>query len=296
MVAEVSEVSEEIGFERVPRVQAMSIARNLVNWAEIWLPGGFLLALAFCCFVLPELRSMPPSVDGSVLNANLPLGAPGHILGTDQLGNDVLSRLLAGGRVSLEVGFSTQLIGMSLGGGIGMIAGFSGGFLDATIMRLLDVLIAFPTLVLVLAIVDGLGASELHLIWALSAFSVPAFARLARAGTLRVRELPYVLAARLAGVKTRRVIVRHVVPGVFPQLVTFGLLGAGIAMLAEGALSYLGYGIPPPGASWGNMIAEGQNALSADPRLVFVPSIALLATVVALNMLGDALRSRWSAA
>ncbi len=143
---------------------------------------------------------MPPPVGGSVLDAGLPAGTPGHPLGTDASGNDIFSRLLYGGRVSLEVGAATQVIGIVVGGLIGMIAGYSRGFLAAVLMRVLDILIAFPSLVLALAIAEGLGPGELHVIWALSFYSVPAFARLARAATLRLRE---------AELHARRVAERH---------------------------------------------------------------------------------------
>jgi peptide/nickel transport system permease protein len=261
---------------------------------DIYISATFLLVLCFCCFLLPLMMTLPEGVHGSVLNANLPIGTPGHLLGTDPLGNDIISRLLAGGRVSLEVAAATQAIGLLLGGLLGMLAGFKGGGADTVLMRVLDMMIAFPSLVLVLAIVDGLGPSKLHIIWALCFFTIPAFARLARTGTLRVREQPFITSARVSGVGTMRMILRHVVPNVWPQLFTFALLGAGIAILIEGGLSYLGYGIPPPGASWGNMIAEGQQVLAAKPRLVIVPSVALLITVIALNTLGDGLRARWA--
>lgn len=261
---------------------------------DIYISAAFLLALCFCCFLLPLMVTLPEGVHGNVLNANLPIGTSGHLLGTDPLGNDIVSRLLAGGRVSLEVGAATQAIGMVVGGLLGMLAGYKGGAADLVLMRILDMMIAFPSLVLVLAIVDGLGPSKLHIIWALCFFSVPAFARLARTGTLRVREQAFIISARVSGVGTGRMILRHIVPNVSPQLFTFALLGAGIAILIEGGLSYLGYGIPPPGASWGNMIAEGQQVLAAKPRLVIVPSIALLITVIALNTLGDGLRARWA--
>lgn len=261
---------------------------------DIYVPGAFLLALCFCCFVLPELVTMPAAVNGNILYANLPIGSPGHLLGTDPLGNDELARIFAGGRVSLEVGAATQVIGLLLGGVVGMWAGYVGGLMDGLLMRVLDVLIAFPSLVLVLAIVVGLGPSEMHIIWALSFFSVPAFARLARSGTLRLRDYPFMVSARVSGRGAADVIRRHVAPSVFPQLLTFALLGAGVAIILEGALSYLGYGIRPPGPSWGNMIAEGQLVMSAHPNLVVVPSVALLFTVVALNVLGDALRVRWA--
>jgi peptide/nickel transport system permease protein len=162
-------------------------------------------------------------------------------------------------------------------------------------MRVLDMLIAFPSLVLALALAQGLGPGKLNTIWALCVFSVPAFARVARAATLRLREQPFVTAARLSGTRQRRMLLAHIAPNIMPQLLTFALLGMGITIILEGALSFLGLGVQPPEPSWGNMIAQGQGILSAEPRFVLIPSAALFLTVVSFNLLGDALRARWSA-
>ena len=220
--------------------------------------------------------------------------SPGHIFGTDPVGNDVFSRILYGGRVSFEVGLSVTAIGLVIGGLLGTAAGYWGGAVDTVIMRVLDVLIAFPALVLALAIAEGLGPSEMHVIWALSFFSIPAFGRIARSATLSLRGQTFMLAARLSGTSRRRMILRHVVPNITPQLLTFSLLGIGVAIILEGALSFLGLGIPLPEASWGSMIAQGQGTLSASPEYVLIPSAFLFVTVVALNVLGDALRERWA--
>jgi peptide/nickel transport system permease protein len=256
-------------------------------------PGAFLLVLVLACFVWPLVYPVPSPVAGSVLNASLPPFSPGHIFGTDAVGDDIMSRILYGGRVSLEVGAATQVIGLVVGGLLGTVAGFGRGALEAVVMRLLDVLIAFPSLVLALAIADGLGPSELHVIWALSFFSVPAFARLARAATLQLRDRTFVVAADLLGTRRWRIVVRHLIPNLMPQLLTYALLGAGVAIVLEGALSFLGLGVPPPGASWGNMIVAGESTLSVSPYLVLIPSAFLLATVMALNLLGEGLRQRW---
>jgi peptide/nickel transport system permease protein len=261
----------------------------------LYLPAGLLVLIIAACFLWPLTGNVPPPVGGSVLDASLPVGTPGHLLGTDAAGNDIFSRLLYGGRVSLEVGAATQVIGIVLGGLIGMIAGYSRGILAAVLMRVLDVLIAFPSLVLALAIAEGLGPGELHVIWALSFYSVPAFARLARAATLRLREANFMLAASLSGMPRWRIVLFHLAPNLLPQQLTFALLGAGVAIIQEGALSFLSLGVPPPGASWGNMIASGMQTMSVQPSLVLLPCLALLITVAALNLLGDALRARWSA-
>lgn len=268
--------------------------RRLSGDLKIYLPAAVLLLLLFFCFIWPDVYQIPPPVGGSILSANLPIGSPGHLLGTDTVGDDILSRILYGGRVSFEVGFATQAIGLVVGGLIGVIAACARGVIDVVVMRLLDALIAFPALILVLTVVDELGPSELHVIFALSFFTVPAFARLARASTLQLLELPFVTAGRLSGSSWRRIVTGHLIPNVLPSLLTYCFLGAGIAIILEGALSYLGYGIPPPAPSWGNMIADGQSVVTTQPGLVVIPTIFLFVTVVALNALGDGLRSRWA--
>jgi peptide/nickel transport system permease protein len=260
---------------------------------DILVPAAILILIVGGCFVWPLVYPVPPPIGGSILSAGLPPFSPGHILGTDPVGNDILSRILYGGRVSIEVGLAVTLIGLVIGGTLGTVAAYSGGIVDTVVMRVLDVLIAFPALVLAVAIAEGLGPSEPHVIWALSFFSIPAFARVARAGTLRLHGQTFMLAARLSGTRAWRILLRHVTPNVMPQLITFGLLGAGVIIILEGALSFLGLGIPDPAPSWGNMIALGQGTLSAQPILVLIPSLFLLATVLSLNLLGDALRKRW---
>jgi peptide/nickel transport system permease protein len=267
--------------------------RGRVRTLEIWIPAGILILIIGACFLWPLVYPVPPPTGGSILDAGLPPFSPGHILGTDPVGNDILSRLLHGGQVSFEVALAVNVIGLAVGGLLGIFAGYRGGATDAVVMRVLDVLIAFPALVLALVIAEALGPSELHTIWALSFFAVPAFGRLARSATLRLREQPFMLAARLSGTGTWRMLLRHVVPNIAPQLTTFALLGAGIVIILEGALSYLGLGIPPPGPSWGNMIALGAQTLTASPELVLIPSLCLFVTVVCLNLLSDGLRARW---
>jgi peptide/nickel transport system permease protein len=285
-------VTADTGRTRPPRARAAgrgSKARAL----RLWVPAGFLILLVAACFGWPQVYPVPKPVGGSVLSAGLPPLSPGHIFGTDPVGNDVFSRILYGGQVSLEVGFAVTAIGLLVGGPLGMIAGYRGGAVDAIISRVLDVLIAFPALVLALAIAEGLGPSEVHVIWALSVFSIPATGRIARSATVALREQTFMLAARLSGTRAPRILLRHVIPNVVPQLMTFSLLGFGVVIILEGALSYLGLGIPLPEASWGSMIAQGQTILTASPDLVLIPSAFLFATVVSLNLLGDALRERW---
>src|SRR6516162_4139690 len=268
-------------------------AHRLGRTLRLWIPAGFLILVLAMCFLWPLVYKLPSPTNGNIIEASAPPFSPGHILGTDQIGVDIFSQLVYGGRVAFEVALAVTAIGVLLGSLIGVTAGYFGGSVDAVLSRVLDVLIAFPALVLALAISQGLGPSEFHLILALAVFSIPAFGRVTRGATLTVRAQPFMTAARLAGSNRWQILTKHVLPNIMPGVLSFSLLGIGVVIILEGALDFLGYGIRPPNATWGSMIANGQQVLSAQPEYVLIPSIFLLVTVVALNMLGDALRERW---
>jgi peptide/nickel transport system permease protein len=271
------------------RLRAQRLGRGL----RLWVPAGILVLLLAVCFLLPLVVTLPSSTNGDIIVNNEPPFSPGHWLGTNVQGVDIFSQLVYGGQVAIEISLAVTILGMAIGCTLGIIAAYFGGWVDAIISRLLDILIAFPALVLALVIAEGLGPSETHVIAALSVFSIPAFGRIARGATLTIRGLPYMTAARLCGTRAWRIIARHILPNIMPGIVTFSLLGIGVVIILEGALDFLGYGIPSPEASWGSMIASGQQVLTAQPEYVLIPSIVLLITVVALNTLGDALRERW---
>jgi len=271
------------------RLRAQRLGRAL----RLWVPAGVLILLVAICFLLPLVVTLPSSTNGNIIVNNEPPFSPGHWLGTNVQGVDMFSQLVYGGQVAIEISLAVTVLGMAIGCTLGIVAAYFGGWVDAVISRLLDILIAFPALVLALVIAEGLGPSEMHVIAALSVFSIPAFGRIARGATLTIRGLPYMTAARLCGTRAWRIIARHILPNILPGIVTFSLLGIGVVIILEGALDYLGYGIPVPEASWGSMIASGQQLLTAQPEYVLIPSIVLLITVVALNTLGDALRERW---
>ena len=273
------------------RLRTQRLGRAL----RLWVPVGVLILILAICFLLPLVVTLPSATSGNIIYNNEPPFSPGHILGTDVQGVDIFSQLVYGGQVAFEVGVSVTVIGIAIGGTLGVIAAYFGGWVDAVISRVFDILIAFPALVLALVIAEGLGPTEMHVIWALAVFGIPAVGRVARGATLTIRGLPFMTAARLAGTRRWRIIARHVVPNIMPNIVTFSLLGLGIIIILEGALDFLGYGIQRPTPSWGNMISSGQQILSVQPEYVLIPSIALLITVAALNMLGDALRERWGA-
>ena len=273
------------------RLRTQRLGRTL----RLWVPAGVLILILAICYLLPLVVTLPSPTKGDIIYNNEPPFSPGHLLGTDVQGVDIFSQLVYGGQVAFEVGLSVTAIGIAIGGTLGVIAAYFGGWVDAVISRVFDILIAFPAIVLALVIAEGLGPTEMHVIWALAVFGIPAVGRVARGATLTIRGLPFMTAARLAGTRRWRIIARHVVPNIMPNVVTFSLLGLGIIIILEGALDFLGYGIQRPTPSWGNMIATGQQILSAQPEYVLIPSIALLITVAALNMLGDALRERWGA-
>ncbi|WP_197517517.1 ABC transporter permease [Microbacterium karelineae] len=267
---------------------------RLMKRLTVGIPLAVVLLLFAACFLGPVLLSLPRPIGGDVLSSSLPPGSPGHPLGTDINGNDVLSRLLHGGQASLIVAVAVNAIGLTIGGLIGALAAYLGGKADTVIMRALDVLIAFPSLVLTIAIAQVLGPSLPNTILALSAFAIPGVARVARSSTLRVTAMPFVQAAALGGSPWWRTLLFHIAPNVLPQLMNFAMLGMGIVIVTEGALSFLGLGIPAPAPSWGNMIYEGQQSLSATPLLVLWPSLALLVAVLSFNLLGENLRDEMS--
>ena len=289
-------IDTPLGVSEHPGVEHEEAARPS-RWRGklgVWIPAGLVVLIVAACFLAPLLFDLPKPIGGDVLDSYLPTGSPGHPLGTDGNGNDTLSRVLYGGRASLLIAVTVNLLGLLVGGTLGALSGQIGGAVDTTIMRLLDVLIAFPSLVLTLAVAQALGPSMRNTILALAFFSIPAFARVARAAVLRLRSLPFMAAAELCGTPRWRVLFRHLAPNIAPQVVTFGMLGMGIVIIIEGALSFLGLGVPRPNPSWGNMIADGQQSLSATPGLVLWPSLALLITVLSFNLLGENLRVRWS--
>lgn len=271
------------------RLRAQRLGRSL----RLWVPVGFLVLLLAMAFLWPVVYHLPSPTNGNVLDSALPPFSPGHWLGTDPVGVDIFSQLVYGTQTSIEIAVGTTIIGMVIGCAIGITAAYFGRWVDATFSRVLDVLIAFPALVLVLVISTGLGPSKLHLIYALAAFSIPVFGRIARGATLVLRSAPFMTAARLAGTRGWRIIARHVVPNIMPGIISFSLLGFGLVIIIEGAVDYLGQGIEPPQPSLGQMIASGQTTMTATPEYVLIPSLYLLILVVALNTLGDALRERW---
>jgi peptide/nickel transport system permease protein len=213
-------------------------------------------------------------------------------LGTDSLGRDQLSRLVWGARVSLPVGFASITLGLLAGSTIGLLAGYLKGRVDATLMAVMDIILAFPALLLALSLVTFLGRKDVPTIsLAIGVIGIPGLARLVRANTLSFREREFVLAARTLGASHGRIIVREVLPNVIPPVISFAVIGVAIAIVAETALAFVGVSIPPPQATWGGMISMAANGdgIKDHPFQVFLPCSVLVITTMALYLIGDRL-------
>jgi peptide/nickel transport system permease protein len=242
------------------------------------------LAAIFAPLVVPH--------DPSLMNASARLQGPSltNWFGTDQFGRDVFARVLYGSRTSLQVALVAVGTAVVAGGLIGLVTGYLGGWVDAAVMRVMDVLISFPALLLALFLVAVLGPSLTNLIIAISLTRIPYFARMTRAEAMAIRVRPYVIAVRAMGGSHGWIMLRHVVPNVLPTLIIFGTTDLAGAIIAESALSYLGLGAQPPTPSWGRMLTESRAFVGQAPWLVFFPGLFVMVTVIAVNMTGDGLR------
>jgi peptide/nickel transport system permease protein len=229
------------------------------------------------------------------LDRDLIVYSADHPFGTDKLGRDILSRILHGGRVSLLVGISTVALSLAIGFTAGAMSGFFGGWLDQLLMRLVDILLAFPGILLAIAFTAVVGPGIDHVVIALCLIGWTSYARLVRGEILALREREFVQAARALGCEPRRIILRHLLPNLLPPLLIQATFGLAAAIVAEGSLSFLGLGVEPPTPSWGSMLNDGRQFLLVAPHLTTYPGLAIMVTVVALNLVGDALQERLDA-
>ena len=213
-----------------------------------------------------------------------------HPLGTDQFGRDILSRIMEGTRVSFLVGALTVVLGLIVGGTIGSIAGYYGGKIDEVIMKLIDTQMAFPGVLLALMLIAVFGNSLQNLILALGVMSIPRFARISRSGFIKYRDAEFIKAARSRGAGDGRIIFRHILPNIVPELIVTSSLGFAGAVMSEAGLSYLGLGIQPPTPSFGKMLSEAQAEILQAGWYVLVPAVAITLLVMGFNLIGDALQ------
>jgi peptide/nickel transport system permease protein len=272
-----------------------------------WLCAGWMAMLIILAAIAPYITQDDPSSIVSILDdpdagissdpvnnqPNQPLFSfdTGHVLGTDGLGRDLLSRVIWGGRVSLTVGFTAIAFGLWVGGFIGLCAGFFRGRLETVLMAMMDILLAFPALILALAIVTFTDKKTVLVIsLAIGIVGIPPLARLVRANTLVYGQREFVMAARTLGAKNSRIIWREIVPNVARAAFSFAIIGIAVAIVAEGGLAFVGVSVPLPRATWGTMINEGRGKLEDYPWITMVPATVLFLTVLALNFAGDRLR------
>lgn len=236
----------------------------------------------------PFIVAHGPNVQNLSL-ANLNVGSEGHWLGTDQYGRDMWSRLVYGARISLFVGIVATTLGLIGGITLGLLAGYYRR-IDAIIMRVIDLMFAFPSILLALLIISILGPSLINVIIAISLWSVPTFARIIRGSVLTIKKQDYILALRSMGASDLRIIIRHILPNCMAPIIVIGTMNIATAILSTAALSYLGLGAQPPTAEWGVLIAEGQSQMWVAPHLVIIPGVAIMLVIFSFNIVGDALR------
>ncbi len=276
--------------------------RNILRQRSAIIGGSILLFLLLVAIFAPQIAPYDPNfvlighedvkkrADPCIHILGCPEDQPQHILGVDGNVRDEFSRVIFGTRVSLFVGFTTVGFAIIIGTLLGSLAGFLGGWVDNFIMRIMDVLLAFPSLLLAIAIVSVLGHGLQNALLAIAIVSIPIYARVVRASVLSVKEQEFVAASRALGGGQMHILFRRILPNAVPPLIVQGTLGIGTAILDAAALSFLGLGAQPPTAEWGTMLGTERNQIFTAPHLVFFPGLAIMITVLAFNLLGDGLR------
>jgi ABC-type dipeptide/oligopeptide/nickel transport system permease subunit len=267
-----------------------SLGRLLRRYGPIGIGALMALAMVVIAAAAPFIAPLSPSAQFADAVLKGPGAQDRHVLGTDEFGRDVFSRIIWGARISLQVGLASVIFAFALGVPLGILAGMQGARVETMIMRCADMLMAFPTLLLALIIVTALGGTLVNEIMAIGIALTPNFVRLARSLALTIREQDYILAARALGSGQIRVMARHVFPNALYALVVVGTLYIATAIRTEAGLSFLGLGIPPPTPSWGNVLSEGRQYIKCCPWITTFSGLAIMLAVLAFNLVGDALR------
>jgi ABC-type dipeptide/oligopeptide/nickel transport system permease subunit len=262
----------------------------LRRWLPIGIGALMAVAMIVAAAAAPLIAPLSPSAQFSDAVLKSPGTVERHALGTDEYGRDILSRIIWGARISLQVGLASVVLAFLVGVPLGIYAGFRGAWAEVTIMRVTDMLMAFPTLLLALIIVTALGGSLINEIMAIGIALMPNFVRLARSLTLTIRENDYIMAAQAIGAGQLRAMARHVFPNALYALVVVSTLYIATAIRTEAGLSFLGLGIPPPTPSWGNILSEGRQYIKCCPWITTFSGLAIMLAVLAFNLVGDALR------
>jgi len=260
------------------------LLRDKLALAGLVIMGAFVVTAVLA----PVLAPYDP-IEQSLVERRRPPSSQ-HPLGLDDLGRDILSRIIFGSRKSLQVGVLSVGLAIVVGTAIGALSGYLGGWVDALVMRVMDIMLAFPALLLAIAIVTILGPGLLNMLYAIGIVSIPVYARVVRASVLSVKVQDYVLAARSVGARPARILFSHVLRNCFTPLIVQGTLGIGTAILDAAGLSFLGLGARPPTPEWGAMLGQGRYAMFTAPHIVLFPGLAIMLTVLGFNLLGDGLR------
>jgi len=269
-------------------------ASLLVRWiTRYWVAASLavmLIALAAVVLSVPLLPLVNPDKINTIQRLKPPFALSEHPLGTDGFGRDMLSRLIWGGRISLLMGFCSAFLSMIFGVFLGLVAGYGTQRIDAIVMRLVDVVMAFPFILLAIALVGALGPGLWNAMLAIAVVGIPQYARLARGAILSVREQEYVEAAKALGASHRLILSRHILPNITAPIIVMVSLDVGAKIIATASLSFLGLGTQPPTADWGSMLADGRNYLAVAPHVATLPGLAIFGVALAFNLVGDGLR------
>ena len=286
-----SETNDNIVPELTKRVHRGPLAEVLFRLSKSPLAMfglAIILLLVFCAIFAEMISPYDPTAQDLAHMFETPSSA--HWLGTDEFGRDILSRLIYGARVSLQVGFVAVGIALVLGGFLGAVSGYYGGRLDNAIMRVMDVLLSIPQTLLAIAIVAALGPSLMNLMIAVGISAVPTYARIVRGSVLSIRNMEFVEAARAVGSPDLRIILKHIIPNSMAPIIVQATLGVASAILNAAGLSFIGLGIQPPNPEWGAMLSGGRQYIRDFPHMTLYPGLAIMFTILALNFLGDGLR------
>jgi len=273
-------------FRRFRRNQAALVGLGILGFFIILAFISLLDEMLFNYFNVPIFPYGP----NDPVSRSFQTPSPKHFFGTDNVGRDIFVRIIYGARISITVGFIAVFVSLSVGTLIGLLAGYYGSWIDSIISMGLEMLLAFPAILLALAILSLMGSSLENAMLAVGIVYIPYYARIVRGQTFVERELMYVEAAKVLGAKTPRILTKHILPNVFGVLIVYSTLGVGTAILEVAALSFLGLGAQAPTAEWGSMIGDGRKFFSSHPHLTFFPGLAILLAVLSFNLVGDGLR------